>query len=47
MSRSLIGLQVHTYRNNQNKIAIVAIRPNSDDDFLSRSYICAYLHYAQ
>jgi hypothetical protein len=28
--------EVYVYRNNQNMIAIVAIRPNIDEDFLSR-----------
>jgi hypothetical protein len=29
-------LRVHIYRNNQNMIVIVAVRRNSDDNFLSR-----------
>jgi hypothetical protein len=37
--------EVSIYRNNQNMIPIVAVRPNSDDGFLSPEYNGAHLYY--
>jgi putative ribosome biogenesis GTPase RsgA len=35
--------EVDIYRNNQNLIAVVAVPPNIDDNFLSRQLNCAHL----
>jgi hypothetical protein len=40
-------LGIYIYRNNQNIIVVVAVPPNSNDNFLSRQSNSAHVYYVK